>query len=251
MVEILIAAAMFTCLSVASLSALHFYPKLPAHHRDDDTNTVVRLLANIFVVITSLVFGLMINSSKTTFEGINDNLHTYATQLILFDKTLKGYGSGTAEVHRRLLDYVKNTFNGPIIPQPTDSAEGYEAEKRLAAIGDALSALQPEDAYHQSLVAEARQQYRQIIEQRWAIVEKSEGGIPLAIIGMLTAWLTMIFASFGYRAPRNSIVISIFLISALLISVSIYLVLDMDSPYSGPIQVSDEPLRRVAVEMEH
>src|SRR5262245_22800407 len=144
--EVLIAATMFACLSIASLSALHFYPKLPARHRDDDTNTVVRLLANIFVVITSLVFGLMINSSKTTFESISDNLHTYATQLILLDKTLSGYGAGTEEAHRRLLDYVKNTFNGSIIPQPAQSTEGYDAEKRLAAIGDALSALQPEDA---------------------------------------------------------------------------------------------------------
>jgi hypothetical protein len=37
---------------------------LPAYYRHDDTLNVVRLIANIFVVMTSLVLGLMINSAK-------------------------------------------------------------------------------------------------------------------------------------------------------------------------------------------
>lgn len=42
----------------ASVFASHdaLVPKLAVHHRDEDTNTVVRLVANIFVVMTSLVF---------------------------------------------------------------------------------------------------------------------------------------------------------------------------------------------------
>lgn len=67
---------------------------------------------------------------------------------------------------------------------------------------------------------------------------------------MLVAWLTLIFASFGYRAPRNPIVIGMFIISSLLIAASVYLVLDMDEPFHGPIQISDEPLRRALAVMQ-
>jgi hypothetical protein len=63
----------------ASIGTMLTYSKLPVHHRQDETNTVVRLVANIFVVMTSLVFGLMINSSKNTFEGIDNNIHSFAT----------------------------------------------------------------------------------------------------------------------------------------------------------------------------
>jgi hypothetical protein len=248
--EILIAAAMFACLGAASLSALYFYPKLPAHHRDDDTNTVVRLVANIFVVITSLVFGLMINASKTAFEATDNNVHAYATQLILLDKSLKVYGAGTREARDRLVTYVKDMFSDSEAFRDFQAEQDYDAEKRLSAVGDALSGLQPVDEYHQSLLADARQQYRHILEQRWTIIEKAEGGIPFAIIAMLTAWLTLIFASFGYRAPQNATIVTMFLVSALLISVSTYLVLDMDIPFSGPIKVSAEPLQRAVVEMQ-
>jgi hypothetical protein len=38
---------------------------------------VVRRIANIFAVMTSLVPGLMINSGKGRFDGINRDVHTF------------------------------------------------------------------------------------------------------------------------------------------------------------------------------
>ena len=67
---------------------------------------------------------------------------------------------------------------------------------------------------------------------------------------MLATWLILIFASFGYRAPKNIIVVSMFVIAAFLISASIYLVLDMDIPFNGLIQISDLPLRRALAELQ-
>lgn len=42
-----IALVIFGRLVAASLLMMHWYPRLAAHHRDDDTNTVIRLVANI------------------------------------------------------------------------------------------------------------------------------------------------------------------------------------------------------------
>ena len=39
-------------------------------------------------------------------------------------------------------------------------------------------------------------------------------------------------------------------ISAALIAASVYLVLDMDVPFKGPIQISDQPIRRALTEMQ-
>jgi hypothetical protein len=41
-----------------------------------------------------------------------------------------------------------------------------------------------------------------------------------------------------------------FTVSALLIAASVYLVLDMNIPFHGPIQISDAPLRRALAEMQ-
>jgi hypothetical protein len=73
---------------------------------------------------------------------------------------------------------------------------------------------------------------------------------PVADVGMLIAWLTLIFASFGYRAPKNAVVVSMLLISSMLISASLYLILDMDIPFKGPIRISYEPYHRALNEMQ-
>ena len=62
-------------------------------------------------------------------------------------------------------------------------------------------------------------------------------------MAILVLWLAVIFASFGLFAPRNSIVAATLFVAALSVAGSIYLILAMDQPYSGPIKISSAPLR--------
>lgn len=239
-----VAVTVFVCLSLASLLTMHLQQKLPLCQRDDQTNTTVRLVANIFVVMTSLVFGLLINSSKNTFENIDNNVHAYATQIIILDNALRSFGPATGDARGKLAAYVEEAIAHPARADDSLHNASSTAASALNTFGLALTAIPPADRYHQALLVDLRQQYQRLIEQRWKIVEQSEGAIPGEIIAMLIAWMTLIFASFGYRAPRNRIVVSVFLISAFLLSLSVYLVMDMDIPFTGFIQVSDHPLRR-------
>ncbi len=79
--EVWVAVTIFVCLSLASLGAMFVSPKMLARHRDDDTNGVIRLIANIFVVMSSLVFSLMINSAKNTYENIDSSVHAFQRTL--------------------------------------------------------------------------------------------------------------------------------------------------------------------------
>lgn len=249
MIEAWVAAVVFTCLLGASLMAMFISQVLPARHRDDDTANVVRLIANIFVVMTSLVFSLMINSAKNTYAGIDTNVHAFGTNLIILDRTLRNYGLGGVDARGKLAAYVEEAIAHPVRPDDASANRPDVAGHKLDALGDALAAIKPVDSYHEAVLVDARQQYQRLVEQRWAIIEQSEGDIPRPIVAMLIAWLTLIFGSFGYRAPRNAIVATSFTVAALLIAGAFYLVLDMNVPFAGTIQISDAPLRRALAEM--
>jgi hypothetical protein len=75
-----------------------------------------------------------------------------------------------------------------------------------------------------------------------AIVEHTEGTVPTPIIAMLVAWLVLIFTSYSHRGPQSNVAVITFVLAALLISNSLYLILGMDIPFSGPIQISSAPL---------
>jgi hypothetical protein len=58
-------------------------------------------VANLFVVMTSLVLGLMLNSAKNTFETNNRDIRTLATELILLDRTLRALSPESGAKCRR------------------------------------------------------------------------------------------------------------------------------------------------------
>jgi uncharacterized membrane protein len=80
--EVPTAVLTFVCLTAAALAGL-FGAATHCSPTQDDINTTLRLVANVFVVITSLVLGLMLNSAENKFETNNRNVHALATDLIL------------------------------------------------------------------------------------------------------------------------------------------------------------------------
>lgn len=242
--EIVIAATIFLCLIAASLGTVVVSGRLPPRYHHDDTNTVVRLGANIFVVTTSLVLGLLLNSSKNTFESIDRSVHAFATDLILLDRSLRQYGPEAAQVRVRLAAYVRQAVSGTWPAQGPPVLDDRAAEQLLDEVESALVAIRPSDPVRVELWREAQDNLQNVVKRRWVLIEESQTTIPTAFFVMLVAWLILIFASYGYRAPRNLVVVTTLTVAALLIAGSIYLILDMDVPFSGPIQVSPAPLLR-------
>jgi hypothetical protein len=60
---------------------------------------------------------------------------------------------------------------------------------------------------------------------------------------VLIFWLAVIFASFGLFAPGNASVVVALSLGALSVAAAIYLMVELDQPYSGFIRLSDAPLR--------
>lgn len=244
MYEIVIALVVFVCLVAASLVSLGVSKRLPTRYAQEETLAVLRHAASIFVVTTSLVLGLLLNSAKNTYEAVDRNIHAFATDLILFDRTLRHYGPEAVETRRNLSTYVRQAIDGTWRPDGTAVLDDRVAERLLDDVGNSLSAIRPSDAARADLWREAEASYQNVVKRRWALIEESEGTIPGPFIVMLTAWLVLIFASFGFRAPGNALVIATLVISAGFVAGAIYLILDMDVPFSGPIQISPAPLVR-------
>jgi len=58
---------------------------------------------------------------------------------------------------------------------------------------------------------------------------------------MLVFWLTVIFTSFGLFSPRNATVITFLLVCALSAAGSLFLIMELDTPYEGLIKISSAP----------
>jgi len=201
------------------------------------------------VVATSLVLGLLLNSAKNTFENIDRNMHAFATDLILLDRTLRHYGPETSAARQQLAAYVRRAVDGTWGAGRSPEAEDRAAERLLDEVGEILLTLRPSDPARVELWRDAHTNFQNVVKRRWVLIEESDGTIPAPLLVILVMWLVLIFASYGYRAPHNAVVVTTLVLAAFLIASAIYLILDMDVPFSGAIQISPAPLERAVEQL--
>ena len=81
------------------------------------------------------------------------------------------------------------------------------------------------------------------MQARWLVLTSAGTSVPLPFLVALLFWLTITFASFGLLAPRNATVLAVLAVCALSVSGAVFLILEMDGPFDGFLQISADPLR--------
>jgi hypothetical protein len=241
------AVVIFFCLLAASLGSVLLCHRMRPLRQQEETTNLVRQVANIFVVMTSLFVGLLLNSARNNFENIDRDVHVYATNMILMNRTLRQFGPETQDARAKLAAYLQR-ITDPTVPE-VGPENDLIAEELLNDFGASVRALKP-DPVRGDLWHDIQQDLSELLKLRWALVEESEGELPAPLVALAVAWLMMIFASYGYKAPRNIIVAGSFVLAAFLISGAIYLIMDFEQPFSGLIQVPRAPLERALQEIQ-
>ncbi len=100
-----------------------------------------------------------------------------------------------------------------------------------------------------SLQAQALKTSIDIGQTRWLLFAQRGSSIPLPFLVVLVFWLTILFASFSLFAPPNATVVITLLVCALSVSGAIFLILELDRPFDGLIQIPSAPLRSALAQL--
>ena len=120
----------------------------------------------------------------------------------------------------------------------------------IEAVQRKLLDLSPQTDAQRWLQSTALQISGSIAAERWAVLQQIGSSIQWPFMAVLIFWLAIIFASFGLFAPRNASMTAALLVAALSVAGSVYLILEMDQPYSGLIKISSAPLRAALQQLE-
>jgi hypothetical protein len=231
---------------LAGFCALVFFPKLPTHHRTNETRDVVRLGIGIVSLLTSLVLGLLIASAKSTFDTTDGQMRAYAADFIVLDQVLRNYGPEADGVRSVLRVYVDRVIRSIWPGETTGEAVRLEEDMtggmldRVMQSVLALKATNPDQVW---LRQQALGTVSRLIQTRWSLLVNQNGTISPVILEVVVTWIMVIFASFGLNAPYNGTVVGAFLICALSIGASVFLIQELDAPLNGVIVISAEPMK--------
>ena len=84
---------------------------------------------------------------------------------------------------------------------------------------------------------------------RRLMTEQAGGSLSWPFFVVLVFWLVVLFVGFGLFARLNATVVTALFIGALSVAGAIFLILEMNSPYSGVMQISSAPMRNALDQM--
>jgi hypothetical protein len=233
------------CVCFGTLMGLLLQRSLPGHHLSADSKDVVRMVSGLITTLSALVLGLLIASSKSSFDAVDDGFKDSAARVILVDRVLAQYGPEAKDIR----DLVRSSVAGrvqalfPDEHSPGAAADALRGSAALETVQARVRALTPANDAQRSLQSHALQILGDLAQTRWLGLERAQSSTPPAFLVVLVAWLTVMFASFGLFAPRHATAIVALLVGALAVSTAIFLIEEMNRPLDGLIAVSSAPMR--------
>jgi hypothetical protein len=232
----------FACILGGAFLGMVLRAFLPEHHLSADSKDLVRVGMGLVGATTALVLGLMVASAKGSYDTQKSELVQMSAGIVVLDRILAHYGPETKEV-RELLRAATTRALAQIWPEDRSRPSPAPRSAGDEILYDKLEELTPKDDSHRSLQARALNVAMELTRARWLMFEQSGSAISRPFLVVVVFWLTVMFVSFGLFAPSNTTVIATLFICALSVSGAIFLILEMDTPFAGLIQISSAPLR--------
>jgi hypothetical protein len=237
------------CVFGGALLGMALQRILPEHHLNADSKDVIKLGIALTATMSALVLALLINSAKGSYDIQRDEVTQLSANIILLDRVLAHYGPETKEA--RVM--VGQTAAGLIDRIWPDNRSGGASPGPSVAAGegfyDQIQELSPRNEVQRSLQAQALKMSIDIGQTRWLLFEQGGRSIPMPFLVLLIFWVTIIFMSFGLFAPRNATVIVALFLCALSVSGAIFMILELDRPFGGLIQISSAPLHSAIAQL--
>jgi hypothetical protein len=243
-IPIAIAGIAFGCILVGALIGIGLGAKLPEHHLGSETKDVVRLSMAMIATMTALVLGLITASAKSAFDNEDEAVKHTSASVLSLDRMLADYGPETKpirdEVRRALMERIATTW-----PEGSTKTANLEPSglPPSEVIAREILALTPQTDAQQWYKARALDLSNEIMQSRWIVFGGTESTVPSMFLVVIICWLTVLFGSFGLFAPRNATVTGALFICALSVAASIFLILEMNTPFSGVMTISSAPMQ--------
>ncbi len=248
-----ISTAALVCLAIlaGALIGASLRRVLPSEHMSEQSRNIVNIAIGLIATLSAIVLGLLVASAKGAFDARNDEIKQSAARLVLLDRTLRQYGRETNDIRALLQELTQRR-----IDHTWDKAQPREHMRIVTEdatsselIRERLWLLTPSNEAQRWLHARALTLTAEIEHGRWLLVEGDQSSIPRPFLVILASWIAVIFACLGLFAPRNPTVYGVLFICAVSVSTAVLMILEMDQPFEGFLQVPSTPLVSAVEEM--
>lgn len=84
---------------------------------------------------------------------------------------------------------------------------------------------------------------------RWLLFEQTQSSVSAPLLVIMVFWMALTYASIGLFAPSNVTAVAAQFLAALAVAGALFLILELDDPFSGLVRISNEPMMNAIQEV--
>jgi hypothetical protein len=239
------AAIIFASAFGCALLGMVLHRKLPDHHLDTGSKDVVKLVMGLIATMAALVLSLLVASGNSSYQSQESSVQSLSANVLLLDRLLSLYGSDAKEARDELHQVVAVIHERMWSPDGsrTTNLDPAATQKITSAFAAQIEKLAPKTDSQGVLKSQAMQVGQSLAQTRLLMFEQSDSSISWPFLTILVFWLCMLFLGFGLFARFNATVAVALFIGAVSVAGAIFLILELNEPYTGFMRISDAPLR--------
>lgn len=241
MSTILPSLLIFICLVAGVLLGMALRRVLPEHHFSSDTQDTVKLSMGLVATTAALVLGLLIASAKDNYDKESAGVTEIAAKVIFLDRLLANFGPEANDA-RQLVKKMVQRVGGQMWPENSSAAAQLDpTAARAETILIAIQNLSANSDLQTTLKSQALSTVFDLGQARWQEFAQASSTISKPLLGILAFWLVILFFSFGLFAPGNGTALAALFTAAAAVAIAVFLMIELNSPFHGLLQISREP----------
>ena len=262
--ELLVAPGLWAILLGASWAGWLIRDRLHERHRTAESVDAMRTVMSMMVTFAALVLGLLTSTAKSDFDDKVRNLDTFGISLIELNQRLREYGPATDQVRLTLRRYtaaaIADTWRtephpAGDYPRPgpggaTRRLESAQLGAMLLDVDEQIAVMAPTTPLQRQLAPVLVSQMATVLQRRWDLVAGSNGTLSWPIMAVLLVWLALVFFLFGLSTKPSRVTVLVLALASLSVSADAYLIVDLDTPVSGPVSLPSDPMRDALAHMD-
>jgi hypothetical protein len=245
MTYLAISLLVFALIFGGALGGAVVRPLLSERHLQPDSKDVVKMATGLIGTLAALVLGLLIASAKSSFDQKTSQVRQMTAGIILLDSLLVQYGPEATPARNLLRQSIQPLANRIWHEEeiPAGKLGRFESSAEASAFQSELQRLSPGNDVQRSLQSRAIQAFTEGAQIRLLMFAQAGGSIPVPFLIILVFWLSAIFVSFTLFAETNLVVLTSLFVCALSFAGAIFLILELDNPFTGLMGISSTTLR--------
>jgi len=225
--------------------------RVPEHHRSADTKDSIKLAVGLIATMTALLLGLLVASAKGAYDASSAEVTNMAGKFAFVGRLLDDYGPEAKPIRSELAVIVKHTIQRLWSSQNSPPELAEQNFRNRTRLYSSIEQLQPTNDLQKILKTQVASESIQLDEIRSLLLVQAAPSVAPPLLIVVVAWLFIIFFAFTFLAPPNATAHVALFLSAFAVSGAIFLVLELEGPFSGLLQITKQPMQIALRQVEN